>query len=129
MSSLFIYFLIKKEKVIYVGKTNNLTRRLNEHKAKEYDYYFYIKCAKDYAAIQEDRYIILFDPPLNKSLNSRGEYKSLEVFCKENKFELNEVRKIWRDTPYIQPVFNENFHPYILNSLKALCEGAGLGDE
>src|SRR5690625_394111 len=119
---MFIYFLLKDEKVVYVGKTKNVKRRLNEHKGKVFDDYKLLKCTSDESSFLEDKYITKFDPKYNNSLNSKGEYKSLELFCKENNLKIEKAREIYKITPYINPVFNENFHPYTLNALKAIYE-------
>lgn len=117
---MYIYFLTKNEKVVYVGKTKNIKRRISQHKDKDFDNSFYKRC-DDYMANQlEDYYIMMYDPIYNKSLNSKGEYKSLQEFCQDNGFGIDEIRKVCAEIPYINPYFNENYNPYELNALKEI---------
>ena len=87
-------------------------------KIKTLTAFFYERC-EDYMANQlEDYYIMMYDPIYNKALNSKGEYKSLQEFCQENGFCIDEVRKICAEIPYMNPYFNENYPPYELDGLK-----------
>lgn len=120
---LYIYFLKNNERVVYVGKTKNIKRRIKEHKDKAFDSYDYIKCDESNANYLEDKYIMKYDPKYNRCLNSKGEYVNLKTFCDQNNLDIGKARRIYQRTPYINPIFNENFIPYELNSLKAIYEG------
>jgi len=124
----FIYLLTKKNKVVYVGKTNNLKRRIKEHKGKCFDGYLYTECQQDNANSLEDEFITYYDPIYNNSLNSKGEYKNLIDFCEEKNLDLNKIRYICENVPYIQPVFNENYHPYVLNMVESIYREEELAD-
>lgn len=60
-----IYFLIKRKKVVYVGRTISFPKRLSGHCAKDFDSIRFIQCSKENLTKYEDRWIRLFRPKLN----------------------------------------------------------------
>ena len=67
MPKIGVYFLFKNDNLIYIGKSINIYRRLNDHiKDKYFDSYSFIKCNSDYEATDlEKRMIIELRPELN----------------------------------------------------------------
>ena len=61
-----IYFLILKKKIVYVGQSINIYKRLDRHKGKkEFDSVTFIDCHPDDLTRLEAAYIAKFQPPLN----------------------------------------------------------------
>lgn len=63
-----IYFLIKDDKIIYIGQTKNLKTRLKVHAKKGFDSVRSIECDDSVILYYEQRWIRRFKPPLNGSL-------------------------------------------------------------
>lgn len=74
-----IYFLIKDDKVIYVGKSKNGFKRIFEHK-KDFDCFTYIECDESILDILETKYIEKFKPICNNNSGSCNSYKKLRKF-------------------------------------------------
>ncbi len=66
----FIYFLIKDEEVVYIGKTTAGLKRPFSHLDKDFDTIKIIDCAEDDLGNKEDYYISKYYPIYNKSMNS-----------------------------------------------------------
>lgn len=69
----FIYFLIYKNKVVYVGKTTNIYKRIGDHQAdreKKFNRFSYIKCKESEVDELEILYAIKFNPIHNKKFDS-----------------------------------------------------------
>ena len=63
----FVYRLHKDKKIVYVGKTVNLTHRIKAHKKdKDFDYYDYAITSDSEAHVYEVYYINKYKPILNK---------------------------------------------------------------
>jgi len=63
----FVYRLYKNNEIIYVGKTINLSNRINNHKKdKDFDYYDYTIVSDSETHIYEVYYINKYKPILNK---------------------------------------------------------------
>jgi len=61
-----IYFLIRNSKVVYVGQSRDIDRRIASHKLdKIFTSYRYILCDEDRLLHYEKRLIRLFRPELN----------------------------------------------------------------
>lgn len=64
-----VYFLISGAKVRYVGKTNNLFKRIEEHRLKRvFESYALLPCSADDASVMEARYIAALKPEWNVAL-------------------------------------------------------------
>lgn len=63
-----IYFMIRKRKIVYIGKTTNLIIRLaqSEHVNRRYDYLRFIQCDEVSLERYERRWIKKFKPKMNK---------------------------------------------------------------
>lgn len=66
-----IYFLLKGEEVVYVGKATNFIDRLIAHiDDKDFDSYSVVECSKDEIDELETEYIYEYMPIYNKTINS-----------------------------------------------------------
>lgn len=66
-----IYFLIKNNVVVYVGKTINGKWRIKQHKYdKDYDKVYIIKCKSDDLMELEDKYMMKYKPRYNMLYNT-----------------------------------------------------------
>lgn len=63
-----IYFLIKENKVVYIGKSKDIHQRLSNHNHK-FDDYVYIECDEELLNKYESYYITLCKPTLNVQHN------------------------------------------------------------
>jgi hypothetical protein len=63
-----IYFLVKGTKVVYVGQSLNVHRRISDHRDKDFDRYAVIQCPSAMLDKLESLYIHTLRPILN------GEY-------------------------------------------------------
>jgi excinuclease UvrABC nuclease subunit len=75
-----IYFLIKDDKIVYVGKSVHIPARIRLHSCpglktinqkKDFDYYAYITCEEDKLDLYEQAYIKKFQPWYNGTYNRR----------------------------------------------------------
>ena len=65
-----IYFLIKNNKVVYVGKSENIGLRVRVHKySKDFDSFTIINCDSSELKNLERDYIFKFLPKYNKTVN------------------------------------------------------------
>jgi len=68
-----VYFLIKGDRVVYVGQSVNVFLRIASHvQHKDFDSYAYISCPRDKLDILESLYIHTLSPPL-QGKNSNGD--------------------------------------------------------
>jgi len=74
-----IYFLIKSNKIIYVGQSHDVQYRLQKHfMEKDFDGYYILECPKKYLSSLEAYFIIKFELELNDyTVPSNPIYKSL----------------------------------------------------
>lgn len=63
-----IYFLLRKDRVVYVGKSTNILGRICKH-TYNFDGYSYIECAKEELDLYEVAYITKFKPRYNTNHN------------------------------------------------------------
>lgn len=113
----FIYFLIKNDDVVYVGKTTQGLLRPLSHKDKDYDSLAIIYCTEENIDELEDKYISKYKPPYNKLMNFGMNYTLSRV--------RDEIRKRYNDKKFSKPalkrimkdldiaVFCENGSEYI----------------
>jgi|TARA_R110000824_G_scaffold55225_1_gene152250 hypothetical protein len=67
-----VYFLVKSDRVVYVGQSIKIGARITEHsKTKDFDAYAYISCSKDKLDVLESLYI----HTLNPEYQGRSGYK------------------------------------------------------
>ena len=69
-----VYFLIKGDRVVYVGQSVNIFARISSHvQSKDFDSYAYVSCPIDKLDILESLYIHTLSPPLQgKNSNGNG---------------------------------------------------------
>jgi hypothetical protein len=60
-----VYFLIDKDKIVYVGQSVNIYARIPTHHDKKFDKYAYIPCKPRLLNVLESLYIHLLQPKLN----------------------------------------------------------------
>lgn len=61
-----VYFLIRDEKIVYVGQSTNVHARIAEHqKSKQFDRINFIECPEDHLYQLEKMYIQRFNPEMN----------------------------------------------------------------
>ena len=60
-----IYFLFANGQLMYVGRSINLWRRIEEHKRRSFDSYSFVPCQVADLTRLEARYIDKFKPPWN----------------------------------------------------------------
>lgn len=61
-----VYFLKKENKVVYVGQSVNINRRVEEHKkTKDFDSFDFVECDKDLLDCTENSFIMYYSPTLN----------------------------------------------------------------
>lgn len=70
-----IYFLISAGRVIYIGQTINIDRRLQYHHIKTFDQVRFIPCDRSVLRSYESRWINRFNPIFNLK-PGRKKYKS-----------------------------------------------------
>lgn len=62
-----LYYLVLAEEVVYIGLTNNLAIRPNQHKDKEHDRIYYKPVSSKHLVESEIAEIALYRPRLNKT--------------------------------------------------------------
>lgn len=84
-----IYLLKRKNKVVYVGQSKNVHRRIGQHKDKTFDSYEIIECSESLLNCTEEFYILSHNPIYNKK---RAEIK---VSCNsmKEKRKINKIKK------------------------------------
>ena len=60
-----VYFLVSEGRVVYVGKTIRLARRLLEHKTKAYDEVYFVRCSANRLHLLEREWITRLTPEMN----------------------------------------------------------------
>jgi len=62
-----IYFLIKRGRVIYLGKACDVARRVAEHsKTLDFDRWHWEPCQPEFLSTRERQYLVTLTPPLNR---------------------------------------------------------------
>ena len=96
--SCLIYFLIKDDEVVYVGKTQRGLLRPLSHTDKDFNRLEVLECIEEVIDMLENEFIVKYLPKYNKSLNTSYAYSLSR--CR------NEVRK------------NTNLKSYTLHHLR-----------
>lgn len=65
-----VYFLLKDNHIVYVGKTTNGMHRILTHKDKDFDSYAFFKVRQDNLDLVESLNIIHYKPTYNKVFTS-----------------------------------------------------------
>ena len=76
----FIYRLLSCGKIVYVGQTKNIKRRMQQHASseKEFDSVQFYPCKISSSTQIERDEILKFNPPLNKGLPKTDKYITLK---------------------------------------------------
>lgn len=75
----FIYFLLKRKKVVYIGKTNHFRMRLHDHNCyKDFDRVRLIECPNEMLDYYERRWIEIFQPKYNITHTEKRKLPFLE---------------------------------------------------
>lgn len=84
-----IYFLIKKDKVVYVGQTEfGLKRILSHITEKDFDTIKTIKCVKENLNQMEIAYIVKYQPTYNKYLSNATSITRIKQLLIEKGFRI-----------------------------------------
>ena len=75
-----VYFLFKKDKIVYVGQSQNIKERINTHKKnKLFDCWNYIEVLGGNINEIEADYILKYNPIYNKSIHTNTKWISLST--------------------------------------------------
>ena len=70
-----VYFLVKDNRVVYVGQSVQISARLADHaKTKNFDSYAFIRCDKEKLNVLESLYIHALSPEYQGRSGSKGEF-------------------------------------------------------
>lgn len=72
-----IYFLIKDDKIVYVGQSSTGYKRIFDHNKKDYDSFFVLEINQEHLNAVESLYIDYFKPCLNTQKGNTYSYKDL----------------------------------------------------
>ena len=75
-SMIGVYFLIRSDKVVYVGQSNNVHARVQQHRnidRKEFERWAFIQCERNQLNVLESLYIMALQPEDN-GRNVNNEY-------------------------------------------------------
>lgn len=81
-----IYFLVKMNRIVYVGQTKRGLNRIIEHiefkryEEKDFDSYFFLPCDPFELDVLEFSYIVKFNPKYNKSIHPTNINKISTIF-------------------------------------------------
>lgn len=69
-----VYFLVKSDRVVYVGQSVQIGTRLSDHaKTKDFDRYTYVACSKEKLDVLESLYIHALNPEYQGRSGYEGE--------------------------------------------------------
>jgi hypothetical protein len=75
-----IYFLIKKNKIVYIGQSTNIFTRIMTHSNdKNFDSYSYIPCDQSILDKLESLYIHVYQPELNGFLTEGRKHAPIQL--------------------------------------------------
>lgn len=70
-----IYFLLKNNKIVYIGKTSCGIRRMHAHLGyKDFDSFSFFPCSKEYLEAAESENIFKYKPEYNKKISGKYTY-------------------------------------------------------
>ena len=106
-----IYFLLKENKVVYVGQTiNNVYSWIGTHRqqGKDFDSYYFVECPIDSLDTLEAYYTLVFDPIYNFQITSAKRYMTKDKLKKEFGVTKHVINKIIH-TSGLKPVGREHY--------------------
>ncbi len=72
----YIYFLIRKHKIVYIGQTHSIRYRLHHHNCYlNYDSVRWIKCEEKNLSYYERRWIKKFNPEYNTMFTRKWKWR------------------------------------------------------
>lgn len=78
-----IYFLIRENKIVYVGQSKSVVARLLSHyKYKNFDRFYYCKVNESELNDYETYYILKFAPEENKTIPNNSYFKTIDQISK-----------------------------------------------
>ena len=107
----YIYALRQGKKIVYVGQSKDLKRRMYEHaREKEFDNYVVLDDAesKKESLLIENYYIMKHDPKYNKVLNSLGSYGNLTEISNYYKIKRKHLKN-WVEYYKFKPSFSNKY--------------------
>lgn len=107
MDTHYVYILSSKTKVLYVGKTNNLARRIYEHKNK---------LNSGFTAKYNVTSLVYFEE-VDDRIEAMKREKQIKGWLREKKIKLIEtINPFWQDLS--EPWMNQTLGEHIINSTK-----------
>lgn len=110
-----VYFLLDKNKIVYVGQTTmGLARTFHHLKNKIFDSYYFMPCPIELLNNVESEYIIKFNPKYNKGVgNGKKSIDALKLYLRkmnvrsEDHNKRNLIRLIHELGYELQPYLNQ----------------------
>lgn len=128
-----IYFLVKKNEVVYVGQTkNNINRPLQHKNDKDFDDIYVLPCNEIELDYLEDKYIKKYNPFYNKIINLKVNSSLTKIRNHINSifptFNLSTLKKIiinnniptitFKGTVYVENKYEKNILYYYKEGVK-----------
>jgi hypothetical protein len=112
----FVYFLLKDKKIVYVGQTTNGFERIKQHLLdykKDFDDYKILKCEESELDELENKYIIKYNPKYNSYVNPiSAKHTYIERKLKEkigfNPYSINFIKKIIHKSCFKKEMFKND---------------------
>lgn len=102
--NVFIYFLLNKNDVVYVGQTKKgIVRPLSHRYDKIFDTIKFIYCEENELDYLEDKYILKYKPKYNKTVNIISNYSlqrtrdKIRKLCNNNNITIRTIKKLLID--------------------------------
>ena len=92
-----IYFLIKDEKVVYVGQSVDIFTRVCAHRAKDFDSFTFLVYPRHLLNLAEASYIQRFNPAMNGSLPQQNFFFSLAQLKRHLGWDMRKVKRHIRE--------------------------------
>ncbi len=101
-----IYFLLDVDRIVYIGKTDNLEARIKIHKSffdqLEWNQFRFIECESKYHFFYEKRWIMKFKPEYNRVLTTNKKMVSIRLNIELIKHIKKEIGKGGEFTDYVE---------------------------
>jgi len=89
-----IYFLIKDQKVVYIGKSTNIDGRILQHSAsKDFDAFSWVPYMEDQLCEMEPEYIMHYKPLLNQRI-PKSRFMSKASIKKEFNVHMGKAKRV-----------------------------------
>lgn len=108
-----VYFLVKGDEIVYVGKTEFIGSRITVHSTnKDFDRFHYIEfSSKEEMDDMELEYIVKFDPKYNAQLPIKSKYRTIRDLSQNKTLgvEMRILKKVVRENG-LEPVFRNEYY-------------------